>query len=105
MSLPLRSLLLEDRVSDAKLVANELREAGFELEWKRIETEPDFRAEITAGWDIILADYSLPQFDALKALRIVREAKCDVPLIIVSGTIADEAAVVVMKEGAADYLL
>jgi two-component system cell cycle sensor histidine kinase/response regulator CckA len=105
MPVPLKVLLLEDRASDARLVLHELRQAGFEPQWERVETEADFLSKLDGPWEIILADYSLPQFDAPSALRLVRERNIDVPLIIVSGTIGEELAVAAMKEGAADYLL
>jgi two-component system, cell cycle sensor histidine kinase and response regulator CckA len=105
MPVPLRVLLLEDRASDARLVLHELVQAGFEPLWERVETEADFAARLDAPWEVILADYSLPQFDAASALRLVRARKLEIPFIIVSGTIGEEVAVAAMKEGAADYLL
>ena len=65
MMTPLRVLMLEDQEVDARLVLRELHTAGFEAKWKRVETETDFLASITPSLDIILADFSLPQFDAL----------------------------------------
>jgi hypothetical protein len=105
MPVPLRVLVLEDRPSDARLVVHELQQAGFEPLWDRVETEADFVARLEAPWDLILADYSLPQFDAASALHLVRQRNLDIPFIIVSGTIGEELAVAAMKEGAADYLL
>jgi two-component system, cell cycle sensor histidine kinase and response regulator CckA len=105
MSIPLRVLLLEDRPSDARLVLHELKAAGFTADCERVDCQADFVARLGAPWDVILADYSLPQFDAPSALRIVRERNLDTPFIIVSGTIGEELAVAAMKEGAADYLL
>lgn len=105
MPQPLRVLLLEDRVSDAKLVLNALKEADFEAIWERVETSEDFLARLSGNWDVILVDYSLPQFDALQALALVRLQNCNIPVIIVSGTIGEETAVAAMKEGASDYLL
>jgi len=64
-----------------------------------------YLAQLHADLDVILADYSLPQFDALRALRLLQERGLDIPFIIVSGTIGEELAVSAMKEGAADYLL
>lgn len=105
MAIPLRVLILEDRPSDAELVLHELRRAGFEPEWERVDTEADYLDRLDPALDLVLADYSLPQFDGLSALRLLQERELDIPFIIVSGTIGEDLAVGAMKEGAADYLL
>ena len=102
---PLRVLLLEDRAADADLVVRELRRAGFEPDWQRVDTEAAFVAALDAPFDFILVDYRLPQFDGLAALRIVRERGLDVPVIVVTGTLGDELAVECLKQGAADFVL
>jgi signal transduction histidine kinase len=105
MSTHLSVLILEDRPADAELMLHELRRAGFDPEWQRVETEADYLTHLQADHDVILADYSLPQFDALRALLLLQERGLDIPFIIVSGTIGEELAVFAMKQGAADYLL
>ena len=70
-----------------------------------METEPDFLARLDPALDIILADYHQPQFDALRALRLVQERGLDVPVIVLTGALGDEAAVECLKQGACDYLL
>ena len=105
MTAPLRALILEDRPSDAELVIHELQRAGFDLEWKRVDTEADYRASLELAWDVILADYSIPQFDAPQALGIAQARGLDTPIIIISGTVGEEVAVECIKLGAADYLL
>lgn len=105
MSVPLRLLLLEDNVSDAELILYTLRRAGFELDCCRVECESDFRSAIQTPLDVILADYNLPQFDALRALDIIAKRRVDVPVIIISGVIGEDIAVEAMRLGAADYLL
>ena len=105
MPIPLHILILEDRAPDAELMLQELRRAGFEPHWQRVETEPDYLAHLHGGLDVIFADYALPQFDALRALCLLTERDLDIPFIIVSGTIREEAAVECMRQGAADYLL
>jgi PAS domain S-box-containing protein len=102
---PLRVLILEDRPSDAELVVDELRQAGFEPEWRRVDTEADYLAHLDPPPDIIIADYSLPQWDAPHALRALQERGLDVPFIMVSGTVGEDVAVECIKQGAADYLL
>jgi len=90
---------------DAELMVHELRRAGFDPQWQRVDTEADFLAHLDQKWDIILADYSLPQFDAQRALEHLNQRGLDVPFIIVSGCIGEERAVECMKSGATDYLL
>ncbi len=105
MLTPLRVLILEDRPDDAELLAHELRRAGFDADWRRAENEPEYLAHLEAPLDLILADYSLPEFDAIRALQLLRMREVDIPLIVVTGSISEDAAVECIKLGAADYLL
>ena len=104
MTTPLRVLLLEDHPADAELVVRELRRDGFDVDWTRVEAEPDYVANLGRGWDLILADYSLPQFDALRALLLMKERQLDIPFIVVTGGY-EELAVACMKQGASDFLI
>jgi len=101
----LRVLILEDSASDAELVVRELRRFGYDPLWTRVETEEEFRAHIAPELDIVLADYTLPQFDAPGALSILQELGLSIPFIIVTGTITEETAVTILKLGADDFLL
>ena len=105
MSKPLRILILEDSAADAEMNLRELRRAGFDPQWKRVETEADFLAALDTAPELILADYSLPKFDGLSALKLLRERGRDIPFILVSGQLGEETAVEAMKQGATDYLL
>ena len=105
MAVPLRVLIVEDRPDDAELMVYALRHAGFELDWHRVDTEADYVARLSGDVDVILADYSLPQFDAMRALRLLQASGLDIPFIVVTGTLGEEAAVNCIKEGADDYLL
>ena len=105
MNTPLRTLLVEDSPADAELVLRELRRAGYEPEWTRVETEPDYQAQLSHGWDLVLADYVLPQFSGLRAIELLRQRGLDTPIIIVSGTIGEDTAVAAMKAGANDYVM
>jgi PAS domain S-box-containing protein len=105
MATPLRLLMLEDNPSDAETVLHELRRAGYDPTADRVETEQDFRAHLQSAPEIILADFSMPEFDALRALEIMHECQLDVPFVIVSGTIGEERAVEVMQRGATDYIM
>ena len=86
-------------------MVHELRRAGFDPQWQRVDTEGDFLAHLNQELDVVLADYSLPQFDAQRALEHLKRRGLDVPFIIVSGCIGEERAVECMKYGATDYLL
>lgn len=101
----LRVLMLEDSARDAELIIRELRSFGYEPQWTRVDTEEDFRSRVDSGLDLVLADYSLPQFDALSALKILRDQGLSTPFIIVTGTITEETAVSILKQGADDFLL
>jgi PAS domain S-box-containing protein len=101
----LRVLILEDTPSDVELAVMELRRAGYTPEWECVETEEAFLEKLQGNFDIILSDYSMPQFDGIRALRLVRGQGVQIPFILVSGTMGEETAVAAMKEGASDYLL
>ena len=101
----LRALILEDRPEDAELMAHELRRSGYDPQWQRVETEPDFLAHLDPPPDVILADYSMPELEAGRALQLLQERGLNIPFIVVSGTIGEDAAVAMMRQGGADYLL
>lgn len=106
MAAPLNLLILEDSPEDAELMAHRLIRAGFKLNWQRVETERDFLAQLQATPpDLILSDHSMPKFSGLRAAEILQAQGLDVPFILVSGSIGEEAAVEAMKRGATDYLL
>ena len=98
-------LIVEDSQDDADLVLRELRRAGFDPHWKRVETEADFLDEIKNSPDIVLSDYSMPQFTGLRAVELLKESGLDIPFILISGTVGEDVAVEAMKQGATDYLL
>ena len=102
---PLRLLILEDNLDDAELAVKELEREKFTVEWRRVETEESFREALDEKPDLILADYSLPFFDGVAALKIKQEITPDIPLVIISGKVSEEVAVECMKAGAADYVL
>jgi PAS domain S-box-containing protein len=104
-SITLKVLVLEDRPVDAELVLYEMKRSGYNCVSRRVDTQEDYLAAIDDNPDIILADYSLPQFTALQALHLLQERGFDIPFIVVTGTISEEAAVETMIHGAADYLL
>jgi signal transduction histidine kinase len=106
VSQPLQLLHVEDSADDAWMVETELRRAGYVPNCHRVQTAEGLsRALERQPWDLIIADYRLPQFDGLAALAQVKAKGLDVPFIIVSGYITEEAAVAAMKAGAHDYVM
>jgi signal transduction histidine kinase len=105
MGKPLRVLIIEDSERDAAILIRELKRAGYELTCERVESENAMtKALATQTWDLVLSDYALPQFNALAAVRLVAKADLDLPFIVVSGSVGEEAAVELMREGAHDFL-
>ena len=106
MNTPLRVLMVEDSESDAGLIIRRLQGAGYDLVHERVETAGEMRTALAQpDWDIVLADYKMPQFSASAALEILKASGRDLPFIIVSGTIGEEKAVAMMKAGAHDYVM
>ena len=101
----LRILILENSLADTELMLYELRCSGLRFEWQCVETEADYLTCLDASWDVILSDFNMPQFQAMRALQLLQERGLDIPFIIVTGSISEEVAVECMKLGAADYLL
>jgi PAS domain S-box-containing protein len=104
-SVPIRVLLLEDRAEDAEQILHELRRSGYEPSWERLETEADYLARLESPLDVILADYRMPQLDAPRALELLKALNLDIPFIVVSGSIGEDLAVAIVRQGATDYLL
>jgi PAS domain S-box-containing protein len=103
---PLRFVLLEDDAHDAELVELELARDGFDVECRLVASEADFTAALQPNPpDLVLADYTLPGFDGLAALRIVQKVCPDVPFIFVSGSLGEERAIEALKSGATDYVV
>src|SRR5205807_1877565 len=106
MAQPLRVLIIEDSPDDAELMLLELRRGGFDPSWQRVETAEAMRDALAEGpWEVVLWDYTLPGFEAMAALALLKQTSADLPFIVVSGTIGEELAVRLMKAGADDYLL
>jgi PAS domain S-box-containing protein len=106
MAKSLRALIVEDSENDALLVVRELEKAGYDVKGTRVETAPAMRAALgQEQWDLIIADFTMPQFSAPAALSLLQEVGIDLPFIIVSGTVGEDIAVEAMKAGAHDYLV
>ncbi len=102
---PLRVLVLEDSAADAEIVVRELTRAGYVCDVRRVDTEAAYRAALAERTELILADYALPGFGAPAALRVLREEELDVPLIVVTGSVGEEAVAECLRLGAADCVL
>jgi PAS domain S-box-containing protein len=101
---PIRVLILEDRGVDVELMLDALRTAGFDLDWQWVDNETDFVARLHSPFDIVLADYYLPQFNALRALKHLHQRGIDTPLLLVSGAVGEDLAVEAMREGIVDFV-
>lgn len=102
----LQLVAVEDSVTDAEIVAWHLASAGLKCHIHRVQTEPEFVSALQEIQpDLILSDFSLPQFNGLRALEIASAQAPQVPFIFVSGTIGEERAVEALKRGATDYVL
>jgi PAS domain S-box-containing protein len=103
---PLRILCLEDDPNDAELIQELLQADGVACELSRVETRTAFHASLEQGGiDLILADYTLPSFDGLSALKLAMTLRPEVPFIFVTGTLGEEVAIEALKVGATDYVL
>jgi len=101
----LRVLHVEDNPLDADILARTLEKAGLDVEYSRVMTETEFLSALESSPHVVIADYALPQFDALRALRLLKMSRPEVPFIIVSGTVGEEKATEALRLGADDYLL
>ena len=106
MDAQFRALIVEDSEDDALLLVRELRKAGIDVLHERVETRDAMVRALERGeWDLVITDYTLPQFSGAEALQISRERDPNLPVIVVSGTIGEDVAVEMMRAGAVDYIL
>lgn len=106
MSKGIRILVLEDLSSDVELLVMELNKAGIEFEYKRADNKEEFiETIINYKPNLIISDYSLPQYDGISAIKDLRQIMPDIPIIIVTGSLDEETAAQTIKEGAWDYVV
>src|SRR5580704_4496123 len=106
MKSPLRILHLEDNPADALLVRDQLANDELAAEIHHVSNREDFvKALHDEQWDLVLADYKLPDYNGLDALKLVRKKFPHLPFILMSGTIGEQAAIESLKAGATDYIL
>src|SRR5437763_5054993 len=100
MKKPLRVLNVEDSERDVALLTRHLSRAGYSIISERVETHEAMRDVLTVHeWDVVLCDFSMPHFNALAALAVLKEMKLDIPFIIISGTVGEAVAVEAMRAG------
>src|SRR5258708_3304015 len=103
---PLHVLIVAHSRSDVELIAHELLEAGLRLDHTLAENKEQFRRALQQNnFDAILSDYRLPNWTGLEALEELRANGKDIPFLLVTGTLGEEAAVECIKQGAIDYIL
>ncbi|HTP66251.1 MAG TPA: ATP-binding protein [Geobacteraceae bacterium] len=102
----LRILIVEDSEDDARLLVREIRRGGYAPEFERVESVEAMKTALAKNqWDIVISDYTLPRFNALSALSVLKESGLDIPFLLVSGVIGEEKAVKAMKAGVHDYIM
>ena len=106
MTTPLRALIVEDSENDALIIARELKRGGFDLAFERVQTPAAMKSALESNsWDLIISDYSMPQFGGQAALKLYQEKGLDLPFISVSGAMGEDLAVEMMKAGVHDYVM
>ena len=105
MRVPLRVLIAEDSEDDARLLLRELERAGFDAASERVDSRAAMQAALDRQtWDLVIGDYSMPEFSGPAALALLRAHDPDTPFIFVSGSMGEDVAVEAMKAGAQDFI-
>jgi signal transduction histidine kinase len=103
---PLKLLIIEDSDDDAVLITEELQRGGYQPVSRRVDSAEDLRQALAHDtYEIVISDYSLPQFTAMQALEIVHKSGKDIPTIVVSGSVREATIVETMRAGARDYVM
>ena len=106
MKKSIRLLIIEDSEDDAELLVRKVTKSGYKIKYTRVESEKEMKSALQQeAWDLIISDYSLPNFTGLSAINLINQLKIDIPFIIVSGAIGEDIAVEAMKAGAHDYIM
>lgn len=101
----LKILVVEHSPNDVQLAIRALQQAGYESTVVQVETQEELRKKMDDDYDIVLADYRLPGWTGMDALRILRQHKIEAPFILVTGTLGEETAVECVKQGVSDFVL
>lgn len=106
MKKSIRLLIIEDSEDDAELLVRKVEKSGYKITYSRVESEKEMKSALQQeAWDLIISDYSLPNFTELSAINLINQLNIDIPFIIVSGAIGEDIAVEAMKAGAHDYIM
>ncbi|OLE10136.1 MAG: hypothetical protein AUG89_12940 [Acidobacteria bacterium 13_1_20CM_4_56_7] len=106
MTKPLRALIVEDSADDLELLLLHLKESGFQIDYTLVQDRQEFRAALLKNdFDAVLSDFNLPSWSGLDAIRELRTLGKDIPFLLVTGTLGEEAAVECIKQGVTDYIL
>ena len=99
-------LIVEDKEDDALLIMHELEKGGYEGHFKQVDSEETMKQALhEMQWDIVLSDFNIPSFNAFASLELIKSTKIDLPFIVISGSVGEETAVKLMREGAKDFIL
>ena len=102
----IKILWVEDSMEDVEICLHYIEKAGYNPSKTRVETAESFRENLDSGdWDIILCDYHLPGFSGPEALDILSTSGREIPLIVVTGAVGEEAVVKTLLNGADNYVL
>ncbi len=103
---PLCVLIVEHTQADAELCLQELKKAGFNVRADLVQTPEEFTGRLgSTAYDVILSDYRLPNWTGLEALALLQQCGKEIPFVLVTGTLGEEAAVECLKQGVSDYIL
>ena len=106
MNKKLSVIIIEDSESDMELIVRQFKKADYNISYERVETAAQMISALERqSWDLVIADYNLPEFDASSALTILQKYGLDIPFIVVSGIIGEETAIALMKAGAHDCIM
>ncbi|HEX2950267.1 MAG TPA: ATP-binding protein [Armatimonadota bacterium] len=106
MAIPLKALIVDDSPAETALLIDQLRQGGYEPTYTRVETVEAMQQAFTEdAWDIVLADYTLLHFSGPAALQFLKQSERDIPFIVVSGTVTEQQAIDMMRDGASDFIL
>ncbi len=106
MSKPFRVLIVDDSEEDAILLVRELRHGDYEPQYLRVDRPEAMKNALEKSeWDLVISDFTMPHFNGMAALGVLKETGLDIPFIIVSGSIGEDVAVACMKAGASDYIM
>ncbi|MFZ5756158.1 MAG: response regulator [Pseudomonadota bacterium] len=102
----LRLLLVEDSPDDAAMLQRALQREGYDLHHTRVQTAEEMKSALNGEkWDLVISDFSLPNFSAPRALSLLKSSNPEIPFIVISGTIGEESAVALLKAGANDFIM